>query len=195
MTRIPETRPSDVIVAGWSEYGRLVRISAAATVAVIRRQKSLRWFFAIVVPLLVVEAVVLSMLTDSAALAAVMIGLTAATFVGFITLHTVWRLIDPRRLVFLSSDRRAVLDVRFKRNGTIEPSNHGRLAHTTQAPGLRERVAEWLGALDGWAFKLRAQNTKVAEIYSAQFPGLVAGAPDLLGRVPLALARAGGDDG
>ncbi|WDH77949.1 hypothetical protein PTQ19_10485 [Microbacterium esteraromaticum] len=195
MTRIPETRPSDVIVAGWGECGRLLRISAVGTVAVMRRQKSMRYLFMIVMPLLAIEMVVLSVLTGSAMVAFVMIGLMIATFLGITTAHTVWRLIDPRRLVFLSHDRRAVLDVRFKRNGTIEPSNHGRLRNTTQAPGLREHVAAWLRTLDGFAFRIRAQNTKVAEIYSAQFPGLVAGTPDPLGRVPLTLMQAGDGHG
>ena len=49
--------------------------------------------------------------------------------VGEVLCHTVWRLLDRRRIVLLSSTRGAALDVQFNKD-VVTFSNHGRLPRT-----------------------------------------------------------------
>lgn len=98
--------------------------------------------------------------------------------------HTAWRLIDPRKIVMLSTDRTACVDVKFNRR-TVTLSNHGRLIHTQSAHPLRENVGAWLVSLAVRGVVIKAQNRKVARLYQQQFPQLRTVDTDLFGRVEL----------
>lgn len=109
---------------------------------------------------------------------------TLIAFVAVAVLfHSAWRLLDPQRIIFLSSTRGASLDVRFTRS-VMSFSNHGRLVRDSSAASLRVQLAQWAGTLPN-QIDVKAQNSRVADLYTTQFPELTPEAPDTFGRIQL----------
>lgn len=103
-----------------------------------------------------------------------------------VTIHTLWRLLNPNRLVLFAPDLGSSIDVIFKSRQRISFANHGRAFRATSAPSLRETVASWIDDLDGFHLDIRAQNKRVADHYIAQFPRLVIVDHNWMGHVRLA---------
>ena len=109
---------------------------------------------------------------------------TLIVFVSLaVLLHSAWRLLDPRRIVFLSSTRGASLDVRFTRS-VMSFGNHGRLMRDSSAASLRAQLAQWAGTLPNQV-DVKAQNSRVADLYAKQFPELEPANPDVFGRIQM----------
>ena len=187
--RLPANPPADVLVATWSDYLRLLRIAVESQFRVVRRQPAYGWLFAVLALVIVAEGVWFGSLVLSTAAAFVFPALVALLVVVFLLGHTAMRLIDPRRLVLLSSTRGAGLDIRF--GSTVAPSNHGRIRGDRSAPELRTRVAYWVRSLPIDGLRFQAQNAKVAALYKDQVPELVVGRTNALGYVELTYARDG----
>lgn len=153
------------------------------------RQKSLRYLFLGLAVVLIFEGWVFASLTGIPLIAVAIPVLLVLATAGFMVLHTAYRLVDRRRFVLLSETGGASLDARFGTNSFITPSNHGRLMKDSSAPAVRASFAAWVVNLPDWQLRLKAQNQAVSAIYISQFPGLVPGTPDWLGRIPLTLPR------
>lgn len=179
-------------MATWRDFSRLLRIAGASQLLALWRQKPVRYLFLGLVVVLMVEGWWLAILTGMPLTAVVLPALLVLAMTGFLALHTAYRLGDRRRFVLLSPTRGACLDVRFGADARTTPSNHGRLLRDSSAPALRASCAAWVIGLPGWQVRLKAQNQAVAAIYVSQFPSLIPGTPDWLGRVPLTL-RHGSD--
>lgn len=185
---IPTTRPTGPAVAGWFDFPRIMAIASSAQWMAVRKQRPMVAALIAVPTVYTAYVVITTLLSDTGW------GLAVRGWVAFMLVtvflvvveilgHTVWRLMDRRRIVFLSSTRGAALDVRFE-NDVVTFSNHGRLPRDSSAAGLRAEVAQWVRTLP-CRVELKAQNTQVTELYTKQFPELTPGDPDALGRIPL----------
>ncbi|MFJ4175119.1 hypothetical protein [Microbacterium sp. NPDC089696] len=183
--------PPGTLVAGWGDYGRLLRIAAEAQLRMLVRQPSLGWLTLALIVVLVVEAFWLADLTGSRAPLVVIPSVVVGGGVVFLLGHTAYRVIDPRRLVLLSPTRGSVVDLRFSPDSRIEPSNHTRLRGDASAPALRATIAAWARSSPIARSTFRAQNAKVAALYASHVPELVVGDADVLGRVELIFPGAG----
>ena len=111
------------------------------------------------------------------------VGLTTVLLAGL----NVVRLLDPRRVVLLSQDRRVCVDAVFRGGKSLSLRNHGRVLRTKSAPAMRNAIKEWIRPLIGDDFVIVAQNARVAELYMEQFPELQLVGRDWMGRPKLAL--------
>lgn len=153
------------------------------------RQKSLRFLFLGMMTALILEGCLLAILTGIPLIAVTLPALVALVTMGFLVLHTAYRLNDQRRFVLLSKTRGTCLDARFGKDWIITPSNHGRLMSDSSAPALRASFAMWVTSLSDWQIGIKAQNKAVAAIYVAQFPNLLPHTTDMLGRVSLTIQK------
>ncbi|WP_080597693.1 hypothetical protein [Rhodococcus rhodochrous] len=187
---IPTTRPLGPAVAGWSDFRQVMAISWAARWRAVRKQRAMLAAL-IAVPTAYTAYIVATTLVFGTSWALAVGGWAAFMLVAILLVigevlgHTVWRLLDRRRLVLLSSTRGAALDVQFNKD-VVTFSNHGRLLRDTSAAVLRAEVARWVRTLPH-RVEVKAQNTQVAELYTKQFPELTPGEPDALGRIPLTI--------
>ena len=189
MSRIPDTRPSDCREARISDSGALLLISLCATALITWRFLPWRWMVLIVTGLLLLELTVFALIGagDIALLLVLLILFLLVASVFVLLIHNLWRVMDPGRLVLLSTDRRACLDVIFHRGGRVTPANHCRAFGARSAPALRRAVASWLSVIDEGGLDIRAQNMRVAEHYMAQFPQLRIVGRDWMGHVRLGI--------
>lgn len=183
---LPSTRPIGPSAATTVDFWRLAAITLSAQLLAVRNQRAL--FVAVVIGAvaLAVSLASLALLLDAAwalVIGAVYIAVLTISIVGAVLLYAAWRLLDPKRLVFLSSTRGASLDVRFT-GSVMSFDNHGRLPGDSSAAALRAQVANWAGTLPHH-IDVRAQNSRVADLYAKQFPELTPGAPDAFGRVQM----------
>lgn len=150
-----------------------------------------RWLMIGALSLLFLEVVVIALLGGedvAVMLLAFIVGLPIMCVV-IVAIHTVWRVLDPNRLVWLAPDGGSLVDVIFKSRNRISLANHGRAFKATSAPALRDSVAEWVAGLEGYELDIRAQNRKVAELYVEQFPQLEIIGTDWMGHPRLGLTR------
>ncbi len=169
-----------------ADFWRLAAITMSAQFLAVWKQRAL--FVAVVV-----GAVALAVLLGGLAIlfgaggalvvGAVYIAVLTISTVGAVLLYAAWRLLDPARIVFLSSTRGASVDVRFK-GSVMSFDNHGRLPGDASAALLRGQIAHWAGTL-GHHVDVKAQNARVAGVYAKQFPELTAGNPDAFGRIQM----------
>ncbi len=148
-----------------------------------------RWIMLGALTILLLEVAIVALLGGTQV---VLLVLTAIIAVPVLSLaivagHVVCRLVDHNRLVLLAPDRASSLDVIFKSKNRISLANHGRMFGATSAGLLRAAVASWLVHLDGYRVDIRAQNTRVAEHYIAQFPQLEVIGRDWMGHPTLGL--------
>lgn len=125
-------------MAGWTDYGRLLRIAADAQFRMLARQPSLGWFTFALIGVLVAEAFWLADLIGTRTPLVVLPSVVVGGCVVFLLGRTAYRVIDPRRLVLLSLTRGAVVDLRFS------PDSHparGRAARSGLALGRLSRGA------------------------------------------------------
>jgi hypothetical protein len=187
---IPATRPLGPAVAGWSDFWQVMAISSAARWRAVRKQRAMLAALIAVPTAYTAYTVAITLVFGTSwslavgSWAAFMLFVILA-IVGEVLCHTVWRLLDRRRIVLLSSTRGAALDVQFHKD-VVTFSNHGRLPQDSSAAGLRAEVAHWVRTL-AQRVEVKAQNTQVAELYTKQFPELTPGEPDALGRIPLTI--------
>lgn len=148
-----------------------------------------RWLMVGALGLLLLELAVIALLGggDMAVLILAVIIALPVLGVAIVAIHTVWRVLDPNRLVWLASDSGALIDVIFKTRRRISLANHGRAFKATSAPALRDSVAEWVVVLEGYELDIRAQNQKVAELYIEQFPQLRIEGADWMGHPRLGI--------
>lgn len=184
---LPITLPQDASVATWRDYPRLLKIACSAQMLAIWGQKSLRLLFLGMMIALILEGCLLAILTGIPLIAVILPALLALVTIGFMMLHTAYRLSDQRRFVLLSKTGGTCLDARFGKESIITPSNHGRLMRDSSAPALRASFAMWVISLSDWQISIKAQNKAVAAIYVAQFPNLISHKTDMLGRVSLTI--------
>lgn len=147
-----------------------------------------RWLLFVLFGVVLLEVVVLAVLLgDPFPFLLLLVFVVGVGVLGvvLVTLNTIWRLLDPNRLVLLAPDRGAVLDVIFQSRRRISLANHGRAFGATSAPELRQVVADWVLSLEGYDLDLRAQNSAVADHYIAQFPALERAGTDWMGHARL----------
>ncbi|MGM1017111.1 MAG: hypothetical protein ACQEW8_06185 [Actinomycetota bacterium] len=185
MSRRPPTPPQGTRVATAADFARLLRLLNAAQILTLR-QRSLLIATCITIAILAAEVIVFTAILGPEIIpvfgifAAVVLILTALVLLG----HTAFRLRDPHRYVLLAPDRRAGLDVIFRRDGTVTLANHARLLGATSAPALRAGVGAWLMSMADRRIVFKAQNRTVADLYIREFPHLTAEeGSDILGRV------------
>jgi len=156
-----------------------------------------RWLMIGALSLLLLEVVVIALLGGgdmALILLAFIVGLSIMC-VAFVAIHTVWRVLNPNRLVWLAPDGGSLVDVIFKSRNRISLAKHGRAIRATSAPALRVSVAECVAGLEGYELDIRAQNRRVAELYINQFPQLEIVGTDWMGHPKLGLRRIGVDSG
>jgi hypothetical protein len=124
---------------------------------------------------------------DLVALLVGTIGLLLVASVVVLIVHNAWRVLDPGRLVFLSPDRRACLDIIYRADGRVTPANHCRAIGARSAPALRAAVGSWLRQTAPRDLDIRAQNLQVAAHYRGQFPELQIIGRDWMGHVRLGM--------
>lgn len=167
--------------------GRVFRISVASMGLIMWRFLPYRILLLCAAGLLALELVGFVLL-GYGDLALGLLGLLAVILVAGLVVvlgHAVWRVADPNRLVLLSTDGGACVDIIVKTRSRLSLANHGRLLGSAAAPALRRGVARWVESLDGYAIDIRAQNRRVAEHYVSQFPQLAIGGRDWMGHVRL----------
>lgn len=98
-----------------------------------------------------------------------------------------YRLLDRRRLVLLTDDGTAGVDVVFRRGKSLAVRNHGRTFGSKVAPRMRHVVAEWVRPVLTADFTISAQNQRVAQLYMEQFPELQIVGRDWMGHPKLAM--------
>lgn len=102
--------------------------------------------------------------------------------IGMVT----YRILDRRRLVLLTDDGTAGVDVVFRRGRSLVLRNHGRAFGSKVAPRMRDAVADWVRPKLTAEFTISAQNQRVAELYMEQFPELQIVGHDWMGHPKLA---------
>lgn len=154
-----------------------------------------RWLMLVALTILLLEVAIVALLGGAQVVSLVLAAIVAVPVLSLaiVVAHVVCRLVDRNRLVLLAPDRGSSLDVIFKSKNRISLANHGRMFGATSAGRLRAAVAAWLVHLDSYRVDIRAQNTKVAEHYIAQFPQLEVLGRDWMGHPKLGLTdvRAG----
>lgn len=190
-SRLPGTAPTNSRIARLGLYRRTFVVSASAGVIAVWRFAPYRWLVLITAGLLVAELIAFPLLGAPKLALAVALLVVALMLVGLLThlIHTLWRLLDPNRIVVFAPDLGSSLDVVFKRRKRVSLANHGRAFRATSAPALREAVASWIEDIDGYRLDIRAQNMKVAEHYIAQFPRLRVVGHDWMGHYRLATSK------
>ncbi len=83
-----------------------------------------------------------------------------------------YRLMDSNRLVLLSIDRQASIDVIFGRRGQVLLREHGRLIGATSAPALRADVADWIATLENVDLDVRTWHRAIVELCMEHCPEL-----------------------
>lgn len=184
----PVDLPTGLRQGTWRDYGAVLRISLDAQLIATWQQVSIRIVTVLLLGFLVLLCVALASLFELSPLGvvAVVLAVLVVLCVFIVAMHLAARMADGRRAILLATDRRASVDVRFRRDGTISLSNHGRTFRATSASELRARLAEWLRD-SGSALKISAQNRRVSAIYMAQFPELHETGKDWMGHVILAI--------
>lgn len=188
MTAVPDTLPVSCRRAGWGDFGRLLRISLSVQVLAMWKSLPLRVLMICMLGFITVMLLLLALLDWRIALglSALFVGLMAVVTV----LMTAYRLLDHRRLVLLTMDGTAGLDVVFRRRRSLSLRNHGRAFRSTAAHAMREAVKEWVRPLIGADFTISAQNQRVARLYMEQFPELQIIGRDWMGHPKLAVRAA-----
>ncbi|MFK3678736.1 hypothetical protein ACI2IP_13475 [Microbacterium sp. NPDC090218] len=189
MSRLPDSRPSHARVATFRDAWHLLRVGVEMLGLAMWKFPLWRWLMIAVFGVLLLEVILLAVLLGSPfpflLLLVLLVGLWVLSVV-LVAVNTVWRLLDPNRLVLLAPDGGAVLDVIFKSRHRIALANHGRAFSATSAAGLRQVVAEWVTTLEGYELDIRAQNRAVADHYIEQFPALERSGTDWMGHTRLA---------
>ncbi|MBZ4488094.1 hypothetical protein LQ938_11530 [Microbacterium sp. cx-55] len=184
--------PAGVRIASWRDILRLTRLSFEGGLLSIRKSRPYAILMRIMVSALALMLVLLAVLTSTPFGSAVLLlvgTFTLTVIVVWLLMAglTVFRLLDPRRIVVLSSDRDSVLDVLVHRR-RLSFAQHTRLTRSTSASALRAAVAGWVGTLRPDPPLFMAQNERVAQLYEAQFPILVrTGKGSLTGGVQLTI--------
>ncbi len=180
-----------LIHAGWADYGLLYWLSGVGAVRIALRAPHYLGFPALVLFVVSCAATwsaALDVISWPTALLLVVqaIGIMAALWLVGLGIFTAWRLLDPRRVILLTTMRDAVVDVRLQPDGALSFSEHNvRRVGAGQGKALRHALAQEVRALEPLV-RLRAENTKVAQLYLQQFTELeVVGEPDRLGRITL----------
>ncbi|MEV7797633.1 hypothetical protein AB0O14_00945 [Microbacterium foliorum] len=190
MRRLPASRPKDCVDATTRDAWPVFVIGLCSIAIAMWRFPAWRWLTLAAFGLLLLE-VIAFMLLGYVDLAVWLGSFVFALLLGatlVVAGHTLWRLIDPNRLVLLPPTRDACLDVVFKARNRVSLANHARVFSATSAPALRQSTASWLESLGDRDLDIRAQNMIVAEHYIRQFPQLKASGRDWLGHVRLSTA-------
>ena len=192
MSRIPDSRPSGCREARLYDSVTLLLLSISGTALITWRFRPWRWMVLVLAGLILLEITVFALIGagDLALLLVLFMLILLVASVLVLAAHNIWRVLDPGRIVLLATDNGACLDAIFHRNGRITLSNHCRAFGASSAPSLRQAAATWLRDVDGGRLDLRAQNTRVAAHYMAQFPQLRIVGRDWMGHVRLGM-RAG----
>ena len=164
-------------------------IALSVQVLLVWKSLVLRWSMIAAFALLAFMLVLVALLdwrvalVLSALVVVFCVGLTTVLLAGL----NVVRLLDPRRIVLLSQDRRVCVDAVFRRRRSLSLRNHGRMLRTESAPPMRDAIKAWIRPLIGDDFVIVAQNAQVAQLYIEQFPELTIIGRDWMGRPKLAV--------
>ncbi|MGN7187516.1 hypothetical protein [Microbacterium enclense] len=166
--------PVGTIYASTSDFWRMVRLSAVGTHRSLSRWWPAQVFFACVFVLIGthagVEAALAPSLVPLVAVPLAWAGLLTVMISVLLLVLTYIRLASDR-MVILSADRTAVLDVIIKQDH-VTIANHTKLNGTSSAAGLRASVGLWLPEATALPLRFWAQREPVAKLYIRQFPSL-----------------------
>ncbi|MFJ4254765.1 hypothetical protein [Microbacterium sp. NPDC090003] len=185
---LPESRPTNSRRARLGMFWKTFTASGHAAALLIWRFRPYRYLMLTAAGLLAMALIAFVVLGAPAAAGMLFLLLLASTLFGaaLCALHTLWRLLDPNRLVLFAPDLGSSLDVIFKSNRRVSFANHARTFRGESAAALREAVATWIDGLEGYWLDIRAQNTRVAHHYMAQLPQLKIVGRDWTGHYRLA---------
>lgn len=150
MTRPATTAlPRSIVAAGRRDAPRLLLLSLSGLGLLLRASRRFRLLVLALMSIYVLEAVAIFIISPPLVLLVVVTiaAMLVATVVALLG-SVAWRLLDPRRVVLMSADRTAVVDVLFLKN-RLSLANHTRLRRSTAAPALRDAVADWLRSIPG----------------------------------------------
>ncbi len=122
---------------------------------------------------------------DALVIVATLLALILLTYALTLLVYTTQRIMNRHRVILMTSQRDAVLDIKVRPDGALSFSEHNvRRFGSGERRALRASLAQAVRAMNR-PVQFRAENVKVAEVYRSQFPELVPSEPDRLGRVTL----------
>lgn len=172
--RTPVPAPVNATYATWADFWRLIQLSGAGVYRALVRAWPAQAMFALMWT--AIGALAGLECAFSASLEPLIFVPTSwATLLAGITflvlvVNVSWRL-RSGRLIILSADKTAVLDVIVRRE-YFTIANHTKLSGTTSVAELRQSIDPWRFSLTSLPLRFWAQNERVARLYLAQFPSL-----------------------
>jgi hypothetical protein len=188
--KLDQMIPNGAVGARWVHAPQLMRLSALSYARVIIRFSHEGLLLSVLLTFVAAFSV-WSYALDQISLPVMLLVILApvllwALFViAFLAAAVAWRLVDENRVVILSGDGRAVIDLRGSSEGFIL-ANHSVLnVGRGQGRKLREALARRIKE-SGQSVRFQAQNLAVANVYRQQFPSLeVSQCGSLTGKIHL----------